>query len=169
MEKWSTEDPYVQRAAVAGLCEPSLMKEPEHVLRVLRILDRATKSLAATSARKDDGFRVLRQALGYCWSVAAAALPEAGRPLLEKWLRSPDKDVAWVMQSNLAKARMSALGPVWLAKWRRKAPATLHAAAKEARAKPSPAAGAKPAKRRSDARKPPKKTVIAKPARRVSR
>lgn len=172
MEKWSTEDPYVQRAAVAGLCEPDLMKEPEHVLRVLRILDRTTKSLAATTARKDEGFRVLRQALGYCWSVAAAALPQAGRPLMEKWLRSPDRDVAWVMQSNLAKARMSALGPSWVTKWRSKAPATAPAPAaaltKEAAAKP-PAASAKPAKKPVASRKPKTKTVIARPARRVSR
>lgn len=166
MEKWSTEDPYVQRAAVAGLCEPSLMKEPEHVLRVLRILDRTTKSLAATGARRDDGFRVLRQALGYCWSVAAAALPEAGRPLMEKWLRSPDKDVAWVMQSNLAKARMSALGTGWVTKWRGKALTTPPAPAKGTPA--TPAAGTKPAKKRAVARKPTKKSVIAKPVRRAS-
>lgn len=120
MEKWSTDGPYLQRAAIAGLCEPSLLKEPEHVVRVLKILDRVTKSLAATSMRKSEEFRVLRQALEYSWSVAAAALPEAGRPLMEKWLRSPDKDVAWVMQGNLAKARMAALGPGWVAKWRSK-------------------------------------------------
>lgn len=122
MEKWSTDGPYLQRAAIAGLCESSLLKEPEHVVRVLKILDRVTKSLAATSARKSEEFRVLRQALEYSWSVAAAALPEAGRPLMEKWLRSPDKDVTWVMQGNLAKARMAALGPTWVAKWRSKSP-----------------------------------------------
>src|SRR4029077_2939676 len=163
MEKWSTEDPYVQRAAVAGLCEPGLMKEPEHVLRVLRILDRTTRSLAATTARKDEGFRVLRQALGYCWSVAAAALPEAGRPLMEKWLRSPDRDVAWVMQSNLAKARMSAFGPSWVTKWRGRALATSPAPA-PAKATPAllPATPAKPAKKPVASLKPKKKTVIAK-------
>jgi hypothetical protein len=123
MERWSSGGPYVQRAAAAGLCEPSLLTEPEHVTRVLRILDRITKSLAATSARKGEDFRVLRQALGYCWSVAAAAQPEGGRPLMEKWLRSTDKDVAWVMQSNLGKARMGALGAGWLAKWKGKGPA----------------------------------------------
>src|SRR5438309_2239209 len=72
MEKWSTEDPYLQRAAAAGLCEPSLLKEPEHVVRVLKVLDRMTKSLAATSMRKTEGYRVLRQTLAYSWSVAAA-------------------------------------------------------------------------------------------------
>jgi hypothetical protein len=123
MEKWSTGEPYVQRAAAAGLCEPSLLKEPEHVARVLKILDRITRSLAAAGARKGEDFRVLKQALGYCWSVAAAAAPEAGRPLMEKWLRSPDKDVAWVMQSNLGKARIGSLGTAWVSKWRAKAAA----------------------------------------------
>jgi hypothetical protein len=122
MEKWATQGPYQQRAAAAGLCEPSLLKEPEHVVRVLKVLDRITKSLAATSARKGEDFRVLRQTLAYSWSVAAAALPESGRPLMEKWLRSPDKDVAWVMQGNLTKARIAGLGPAWVAKWRAKAP-----------------------------------------------
>jgi len=122
MEKWATEGPYQQRAAAAGLCEPSLLKEPEHVARVLKVLDRITRSLAATSARKGEDFRVLRQTLAYSWSVAAAALPESGRPLMEKWLRSPDKDVAWLMQGNLAKARIAALGPAWVARWRAKGP-----------------------------------------------
>jgi len=122
MEKWATQGPYQQRAAAAGLCEPSLLKEPEHVVRVLKVLDRITKSLAATSARKGEDFRVLRQTLAYGWSVAAAALPESGRPLMEKWLRSPDKDVAWVMQGNLTKARIAGLGPAWVAKWRARAP-----------------------------------------------
>jgi len=122
MEKWATQGPYQQRAAAAGLCEPSLLKEPEHVVRVLKVLDRITKSLAATSARNGEDFRFLRQTLAYSWSVAAAALPESGRPLMEKWLRSPDKDVAWVMQGNLTKARIAGLGPAWVAKWRARAP-----------------------------------------------
>ena len=111
METWSKEGPFVQRAAAAALCEPSLLKKPAEVRRVLKILDRITRSMAATRDRKQEGFRVLRQAMGYCWSVAAAADPEGGRLLLEKWVRSTDPDVAWMMKSNLSKARMS--GPYW--------------------------------------------------------
>ena len=118
MEKWAKGGPYVQRAAAAGLCEPRLLKDPDDVARVLAILDSITRSLAASGNRKDEGFRVLRQALAYCWSVAAAARPEAGRPLMEKWLRSTDKDVAWVMKTNVRKARIEALGAGWVAKWR---------------------------------------------------
>lgn len=158
MEKWSTDGPYQQRAAAAGLCEPNLLKEPEQVVRVLKILDRITKSLAATSARKSEEFRVLKQTLAYSWSVAAAALPDSGRPLMEKWLRSADQDVAWVMQGNLAKARMAALGPSWVARWRKKAQAApeLRAAGAEtpAPSSPTPAPAEKaPAKKPAASRK----------------
>lgn len=109
MRGWSGEGPYVQRAAVAGLCEPPLLEEREHAVEVLVILDQVTTSVAAARERKNDGFKVLRKALGYCWSVAAAAAPENARPYLEKWMRSKDKDVQWIMKSNLSKARMSSL------------------------------------------------------------
>ena len=109
MKAWSGEGHYVQRAAAAGLCEPALLKERGHAVQTLVILDQITTSLAASRDRKEDGFRVLRQALGYCWSVAAAAAPENARPYFEKWMQSSDPDVGWVMKSNLAKARMAAL------------------------------------------------------------
>ena len=109
MDAWIGEGPYMQRAAVAGLCDPALLKEREHAVQVLAILDHITTSLAATQDRKQDGFRVLRQALGYCWSVAAAAAPENAGPYFEKWMQSKDKDVQWVVKSNLGKARMARL------------------------------------------------------------
>jgi hypothetical protein len=106
MELWSRGGPPVQRAAAAGLCEPALLKKADEVRRVLLILDHITRSMAATRDRKHEGYRVLRQAMGYCWSVAAAANPAAARPLFVKWLRSSDPDIAWVMKSNLGKARL---------------------------------------------------------------
>jgi len=109
MKEWMRGDPFVQRAVVAGLCEPAILKNNAEIVQVLEILDHITSSLAASSDRRGDGFRVLRQALGYGWSVAAAAAPENAVPYLQKWLQSEDKDVAWIMRSNLAKARMAPL------------------------------------------------------------
>jgi hypothetical protein len=109
MQAWAGDGAYVQRAAAAGLCEPALLKENQYAVETLMILDQITISLAANHDRKDEGFRVLRKALGYCWSVAAAAAPENALPYFEKWMQSTDKDVAWVMKSNFAKARMAPL------------------------------------------------------------
>ncbi len=62
-------------------------------------------------ARSDDEFEafcgvVVRQALGYCWSVAIAADPVDGLPAFARWRGSPDPDVAWVVRENLGKARL---------------------------------------------------------------
>src|SRR5260370_38927979 len=97
MEAWWKGGPLGQRAAAAGRCEPALLKKADEVRRVLLILDHITRSMAATRDREHEGFQVLRQAMGYCWSLAAAATPAAARPLFVKWLRSSGTDVSWVL------------------------------------------------------------------------
>lgn len=109
MKEWMRGDAFAQRAVVAGLCEPPILKDNAEVVQVLEILDHITSSIASSRDRRSDGFRVLRQALGYGWSVAAAAAPENALPYLRKWLQSGDNDVAWIMRSNLAKSRMAPL------------------------------------------------------------
>lgn len=109
MRTWSEDGPYVKRAVVAGLCEPALLKDRGHAVEVLVILDRITSSLVGPGHQGDEGFRVLRLALGYGWSIVAAAAPENAWPYFEKWLRSTDKDVKWIMKTNLEKARMAGL------------------------------------------------------------
>jgi hypothetical protein len=137
MNTWMHGDAFVQRAAVAALCEPALLKKNEQAVEVLAILDHITRSLAATTDRRHDGFRVLRQALGYGWSVAAAAAPANAMPYVEKWFRSQDGDVAWVMKSNLAKSRMPPL-PEGL-RGERRVPKPGPEPRSESRARPEPA------------------------------
>ena len=151
MQEWSRDGAYVQRAAIAALCEPALLKSNEDTVQVLEILDHVTRSFAATGDRNSDSFKVLRKALGYCWSVAAAAAPLNARPYLEKWLRSKDKDVVWVMQSNLAKARMAGLRKVLVAK-----PAPKRRSVSRAKSKPAAARSSRSSRR----------TVAARPRRR---
>jgi len=146
MKVWAKDGPYVQRAVVAGLCEPSILTTNEDTVEVLAILDQLTRALAAMTDRKHDGVRVLRQALGYGWSVAAAAAPQNARPYLEKWMRSKDTDVAWVMKSNLSKARMADLSKSLAPP--RSSPAR--------RSAPRPATSAAP--RRWSARRRPRRT-----------
>jgi hypothetical protein len=46
MTDWARGNPLEQRAAAAALCEPRLLREPEHAAAVLRILDEITARLA---------------------------------------------------------------------------------------------------------------------------
>ena len=114
MAAWSRGTWLEKRAAAAGLCEPRLLTRPHHAQRVLRLLDDITTSVAASRDRKSDAFKALRQALGYCWSVAVAALPAEGKAAMEKWLPAADPDVAWIMKENLKKKRLQRIDPAWV-------------------------------------------------------
>lgn len=109
---WAVDpDPLVQRAALAGICEPRLLASPAGAATALEACRTATASLAARplDARKDSSVRVLRQGLGYCWSVAVAADPAHGLTAFAELERSNDPDVAWVARENRKKRRLASL------------------------------------------------------------
>jgi hypothetical protein len=119
MEQWQYGNLLERRAAAAALCEPALLRDPAHARRVLQLLDNITASLSEVTDRKSDPFRVLRKGLGYCWSVAVAALPEEGKRYVERWFGSEDKDVCWIMKENLKKKRLVRVDAAWVARWQK--------------------------------------------------
>lgn len=110
-EAWATGSPLEQRAAIAGVCEPRLLRAPADAAPAVALVARVTTALAALPAdrRRADDVRTLRQALGYCWSVAVAADPAAGFPVFEALMEpaARDADVRWVLRTNLTKARLT--------------------------------------------------------------
>lgn len=117
MSEWVKGTLLERRAAAAALCEPRLLKDPRHVKRVLKLLDTITTSLVREKDRKSEDFKTLRQALGYCWSVAIVALPSEGKSAMEKWLVNHDPDVAWIMRENLKKNRLTRMDARWVKEW----------------------------------------------------
>jgi hypothetical protein len=116
MNNWEKGTLLERRAAAAALCEPRLLKEPQHAKRVLKLLDTITTSIVREKDRKAEDFKTLRQALGYCWSVAVVALPGEGKPAMEKWLVNSDPDVAWITRENLKKNRLKRMDATWVKK-----------------------------------------------------
>jgi hypothetical protein len=114
MRHWAAGSWYEQRAAAAALCEPRLLHDPKIAAAVLTILDDITRDVASRADRSE-AFKTLRKSMGYCWSVAVAASPEQGKPLMEKWLLSPSRDVRWLLKQNLAKNRLRQADSVWVA------------------------------------------------------
>lgn len=113
-DDWAGDpDPLVQRAAVAGICEPRLLRTPEGAAHALALCGAVTASLAARPAqqRRQPDVRTLRQALGYCWSVAVAADPVAGLPVFAALAAQDDVDVQWIVRENRKKSRLTRLLP----------------------------------------------------------
>jgi hypothetical protein len=115
MQKWNKGNWYEKRAVAAALAEPRLLKEARYAKQALKILNEITASMQGTENPKEESFRVLRQGMGYCWSVAVAALPEIGKPMMEKWLKSQDKNIHWMMKENLKKNRLVKMDAKWVA------------------------------------------------------
>ena len=114
VEDWAADPhPLVQRAAVAAICEPRLLKSPAATHGAIEACDRVTRSLVERPAgeRAADGVRTLRQALGYCWSVAVAADPAAGLPRFRALAGYGDRDADWITRENARKARLRNLPP----------------------------------------------------------
>jgi hypothetical protein len=114
MERWAGGSHLEGRAAMAALCEPRLLRERTTVSATLAILDRLTASVRDAGAGRADDLRILRQALGYGWSVVVAADVTIGLPGFERWLADPNLDVRWIVRQNLAKARLARVAPDWV-------------------------------------------------------
>ena len=114
MARWADGPPLVQRAAAAAMCEPRLLNDRRHAAEVLRLLDHITDLVVRASDRRSEDFKVLRQGMGYCWSVAIVALPQEGKKLFESWSQSTDPDVRWLIRENLKKNRLQKLDPEWV-------------------------------------------------------
>lgn len=108
-DEWADDSPLVLRAAIAGVCEPRLLRTNVDAAHAVRLVDHATRVLAGLPAarRRDTDVRVLRHGLGYCWSIAVVAYPGPGFAALERWAENPDDDVRWVLRQNLRKARLA--------------------------------------------------------------
>lgn len=120
MKTWSTGTPLEQRAAAAALCEPRLLGQAKHAKATLRILDKITASVRKIADRKSEDFVALRKGMGYCWSVAVAALPDEGKRLMEKWMADADPDIRWIMKENLKKNRLVRVDANWVKQWQSK-------------------------------------------------
>ncbi|MCS5733338.1 hypothetical protein [Herbiconiux daphne] len=103
----------IARAVAAGIAEPRLVRREQAARRALGILDRITALLVAVPARdrRHGDARVLRQVLGYCWSVALVGAPADGFDALDRWAASGDADAAWIVRENLKKARLVRADP----------------------------------------------------------
>lgn len=118
METWSEGTWLEKRAVAAALAEPILLHSEKDALHALQILERITASMEDSSETRSEGFKILQQGLGYCWSVVVVAAPEQGKRLMEKWLTRPDPAIRRIMRENLRKKRLVRMDAVWVEKWR---------------------------------------------------
>ena len=113
-KEWISGNLLEQRAAVAGICEPSLLADPRHADMALDLLEQVTQLFSGVENREIEDFKVLCKGLSYCWSVAIVANPERGKKMFEKLSQSEDPDIILIVKANLKKNRLIKMDPDWV-------------------------------------------------------
>lgn len=97
-----------QRAILAALAHPPILKNNDHARFALKMADDIMSKViqVPSQERKSEEFKVLKKGLDYCLSVFVSALPPEGFVLLNTYAQIDDPVVTSVIKSNLGKARI---------------------------------------------------------------
>jgi len=107
VESWIEKNEWLaMRAVAAGVAEPALLRDGQTARGALELHKKIFAQILAISERKSDGFKTLRQALGYSLSVVVCAIPKEGFEYMKQIIGSQDVDILWVMKENLKKNRL---------------------------------------------------------------
>ena len=113
ISKWDMHNPLEMRAVVAAVCEPKLLKTVKTNLCVLDLLVEITAYFSKKETL-DEKEKVLRQSLGYGWSVLIVHLPAQGKFAFEKMNKSENKHIQWIVRENLKKNRLRKMDEQWV-------------------------------------------------------
>jgi len=116
IQSWLDGSFFELRAVAAGCCEPVLLQQTRTAMIVLDILDQITARMLPGPGSDRDGYATLKKGLSYCWSVAVVHASDRGKQLMEKWLKSDDKNIRNIMRENLKKNRLVRMDPKWVEK-----------------------------------------------------
>ena len=115
IELWVNGNFLEQRAVVAGLCEPKLLKNEINNINILKVLEKITRNFSHDNKLSDQEVS-LRKALGYGWSVVIVSTPKNGKDYFEKLFRLSGKHVNWIIRENLKKNRLIKMDSEWVKK-----------------------------------------------------
>lgn len=114
LKSWLDGNELEKRAVVAGLCEPRLLTDKDNVNEVLQILWDITLGFIASLGKISDVAKTLRQALGYCWSVAIVHHPREGKKMFEQLAGINNPHIRHIVKENLKKNRLLKMDKAWV-------------------------------------------------------
>lgn len=110
LESWRPDSTLLeQRAFVAALAHPPLLKEESNVLYCLELADEIMKGIVSGPSKPADPehYRVLSKGLEYSLSLFVAGQPERGFAMLRGYAKTGDARMIKIVKSNLGKSRLS--------------------------------------------------------------
>lgn len=107
LEGWIEEGDWLaMRAVAAGVADPALLKKRENARFALELHRKIFARILANDERNSEGFRKLKQGLGYSLSVVIHSIPKEGFEYMRQLADSQDQEVTWIAKENLMKKRL---------------------------------------------------------------
>ena len=108
LEEWIGRDNWlIMRAVAAGVGEPRLLKNKEVARSALELHKKIFEKIVANKKdRQFEGFRTLRQGLGFTLSVVVQADSNDGFEYMRQLVRTGDESILWIVKENLKKNRL---------------------------------------------------------------
>jgi hypothetical protein len=107
LESWIEKDNWlVMRAVAAGVAEPVLLIDKQTARFALELHKKVFAKILAARVRKPEGFKALKQGLGYSLSVVVRAIPREGFEYMHQIVDLHDEDIRWIIKENLKKNRL---------------------------------------------------------------
>ncbi len=101
-----SENWLAMRAVAAGVAEPALLKDEQTAKTAFELHKQIFAKIAVAGERKSNGFKALRQGLGYSLSVVVCVVPREGFVYMRQLAGQPDADILWILKENLKKNRL---------------------------------------------------------------
>lgn len=119
VDKWKYGTPLEQRACLAAVCSPELMKSNDEILDALELLEWITATFVEDFEWNQD-YEVLQQQVVKCWGKVVAVNPAKGKPMMERWMKEQNPLVNIIMKKSLSNDSLQALDEEWANKWLQK-------------------------------------------------
>ncbi len=114
IKSWLQKTNLHKRAIIAGLCTPRLQSIKAVSCETEIALECLMNAVSSWTGKLTEEQSVLRKALGYCWSIAIEANSSNLKPKFERYFDSENKNIRWILKSNLKKKRLIKLDDKWV-------------------------------------------------------
>ncbi|PAU95571.1 hypothetical protein CK503_00450 [Aliifodinibius salipaludis] len=113
---WKNGTPLEQRACIAAVCSPELLKDRKSILEALELLEWVTVTFVGDVDWNKD-YEVLQEEVAQCWAIVVVANPEKGKQVMERWMKEDHLLVDVMMKKSLLNNSMQVLEGEWVNKW----------------------------------------------------
>jgi hypothetical protein len=104
-----------QDTVITAMCDQEMLEDRQAAISFLELLDWGMATLIQNEDEQfETGYQKLQEKLSCCWSVGIVALPEKGKPALERWISEHHPIINEILVMNLKREPLVKAEEEWV-------------------------------------------------------